>query len=168
MSETRECTICKTAKVIEEFVKDPRCAGGRRHQCKACRKAARDAYFPPEKVAAYNKAYFATGTGKEAKARGNKKWRQGAGGKAYGQRQDVRDYRNRKMVRYRERNPAKEAARQAVRAAKRRGEMVPASQLTCTCGAHASEYHHHKGYAPEHHLDVVPLCKECHWKAELK
>ena len=34
--------------------------------------------------------------------------------------------------------------------------------LTCIqCGKPAREYHHHLGYAPEHWLDVVPVCSAC-------
>jgi hypothetical protein len=29
------------------------------------------------------------------------------------------------------------------------------------CGNRAHQYHHHRGYAPEHWLDVVPACRKC-------
>jgi hypothetical protein len=30
------------------------------------------------------------------------------------------------------------------------------------CNEQAEEYHHYLGYAPEHWLDVIALCKDCH------
>jgi hypothetical protein len=32
------------------------------------------------------------------------------------------------------------------------------------CGTPAVIYHHHRGYAPEHWLDVVAMCQSCHGK----
>ena len=34
------------------------------------------------------------------------------------------------------------------------------------CGKQGEQYHHHKGYAPEHRLDVVPICRKCHDELE--
>ncbi len=161
--KTKPCTKCQQAKPLQDFPKEPRMRDGRKNQCKACCYAARRVYFTAEKVAAYNKAYFATEVGKAARSKGNKKWRQGAKGKAYQDRPDVREYRNAKMRKYRARNPVKNAARQAVREAKRRGLIPNAKELSCRfCGKPASEYHHLYGYEPEHHLDIIPLCDTCH------
>ncbi len=38
-----------------------------------------------------------------------------------------------------------------------------ASHFMCTCGKQAEEYHHWS-YAPEHWLDVIPVCNACHKK----
>lgn len=49
------------------------------------------------------------------------------------------------------------------------GVMPPASDLACThCGKQAEQYHHHKGYAFENRLDVIPLCIPCHRIADRK
>lgn len=44
----------------------------------------------------------------------------------------------------------------------------PETQPCISCGHLGSdrrhEYHHHKGYAAEHHLDVVVMCATCHRK----
>ena len=43
------------------------------------------------------------------------------------------------------------------------GRLPRPRDVACTgCGAQAAEYHHHKGYAPEHRLDVVAVCRSCH------
>jgi hypothetical protein len=49
----------------------------------------------------------------------------------------------------------------------KRGELV---KKPCeVCGScHDIQGHHHKGYAKEHHLDVVWLCRTCHNKTHGK
>ncbi len=42
------------------------------------------------------------------------------------------------------------------------GKLPPARNLICCqCGAQAEQYHHWS-YAPEHWLDVIPVCVKCH------
>lgn len=55
-------------------------------------------------------------------------------------------------------------ARTVVNRAVRRGMLPPAWSMVCDgCDeAQAAEWHHHKGYEPEHRLDVIPLCLDCH------
>lgn len=140
--------------------------GKNRHRCYTCRYSQAKERTPPEVRLEKRKAYRESDHGQAAIARAGKTWRQSAKGKAYDQREDVREYRNAKMRAYRARNAEKESARQAVRKAKSAGTIQPASKLACsTCGNKASSYHHHLGYAPEHHLDIIPLCKPCHTKA---
>lgn len=63
--------------------------------------------------------------------------------------------------RYRQGSPEKEAARQAVKRAKRAGLLVPG--CCCVCGTTSGiEAHHHKGYDPEYWLDVEWRCREHH------
>lgn len=71
---------------------------------------------------------------------------------------------------YQGRLPAEvKKARRAVYNAVIAGKMPRAKQLKCTeCGQQASSYHHHKGYAKEVALDVIPLCGICHCKADSK
>lgn len=70
---------------------------------------------------------------------------------------------------YMQRNPDKRRARYAVRDAVKYGKIPPASTLPCAgCGAQAAHYHHHRGYAKEYRLDVIPLCVVCHGAADLR
>jgi len=57
-------------------------------------------------------------------------------------------------------------ARKRVGYAVSRGKIPKASTLQCGCGKQAQHYHHHRGYAPEFWLDVIPVCALCHKKAE--
>ena len=63
--------------------------------------------------------------------------------------------------------PERVQARNAVSYAIQRGDMRPASDFPCArngdrCRGQASQYHHYKGYAPENHFDVIPVCAVCH------
>lgn len=60
-------------------------------------------------------------------------------------------------------DPTKGRARHRVNYAVYKGRLPRPTTLSCTdCGAPASEYDHHLGYAPETALDVQPVCKPCH------
>lgn len=59
------------------------------------------------------------------------------------------------------------AARNAVLHQVLKGAMPKAAVCRCVhCGEQAADYHHHKGYAPAQYLDVIPVCKRCHRRAE--
>lgn len=54
-------------------------------------------------------------------------------------------------------------ANYSVRLAVRDGVLPRAKTRACVdCGHPAHHYHHHQGYDPAYHLDVVPLCRSCH------
>ncbi len=67
----------------------------------------------------------------------------------------------------------KRQARARVNILVKRGQLPRPNTLPCdTCG-HVwqdgdaqHEYHHHKGYAAAHHLDVIPLCNPCHRRSQ--
>lgn len=66
-------------------------------------------------------------------------------------------------ARYKANNLAKVRARATVNNAIQVGKLLPAVALPCaSCGGASIDYHHHLGYAPEHHLSVVALCRQCH------
>jgi len=61
----------------------------------------------------------------------------------------------------------KRLARQRVAYAVRRGRLPRAASLPCAdCDGPASQYDHWS-YAPEHRLDVQPVCARCHKQREL-
>lgn len=165
--ESKPCTRCGEVKILEEFPKEKRAKGGRRNQCRSCRTKYRLSLWTKEERNKYQAEYRKTESGKVAYAKGHKKWRDGPKGKAYRQRSDVVVYVNEKMKKYRARNPLKNAARDAVGKAKKKGMIPPASTLACiACGKQAAHYHHHKGYEAEFQLDVIPLCISCHFVAD--
>lgn len=69
---------------------------------------------------------------------------------------------------YRAANPEKVAAYKAVKRAKRMNMLTVGPCQVCGLtpkkvnGRQRIEAHHHKGYAPEHQLDVIWLCRSHH------
>jgi hypothetical protein len=60
-------------------------------------------------------------------------------------------------------------ANYAVRTAVKEGRLPRANTRTCAeCGAPAHHYHHHRGYAEEHWLAVIALCRPCHPRVEAR
>jgi len=54
-----------------------------------------------------------------------------------------------------------------VAAAIRRGELQPIQEKKCIrCGAQAIDYHHYKDYEEDNILEVVPVCRKCHFLIE--
>ena len=84
-----------------------------------------------------------------------------------------RDYLAKKSI-YRERvraarkaDPRRRRAYQRVHDAIKRGDLMrPTECPKCYRTDQRIEAHHHKGYDPEHALDVVFVCGSCHREAE--
>jgi hypothetical protein len=80
-----------------------------------------------------------------------------------------KDARAKTVEGWNERNKEKRQAHGVVWTAIRKGVLAPARGLLCIdCGNPAASYDHYLGYAPEHRLDVQPVCSPCHgqrtWK----
>jgi hypothetical protein len=61
------------------------------------------------------------------------------------------------------------AARNAVLAARMAGTLPHPHTSRCElCGRRGECYHHFRGYAPEHHLDVTLYCRGCHSRQHIK
>ena len=163
-----DCPFKGLSQPLANFSKRKDMKDGYRSQCRACDKIARDKYYstehgkairkagndrnnriptckPPKRTPEYTKArkikyehdYRATPTGREIKRKN--------------------------AALDRQRHPERYQAIKAVRSAIYRGDIIHPRFLVCVdCGVPAKEYHHHKGYTPEHYLDVIPLCKQCH------
>lgn len=70
---------------------------------------------------------------------------------------------------YRRDHPQIMSAYDAVKIAIRSGKISKITKLDCCyCPNKAEQYHHHKGYAKKHWLDVIPVCKKCHRKIHKK
>lgn len=72
--------------------------------------------------------------------------------------------RKRYLIRYPEYKTARNAVSNAIIA----GKLSRPNIFQCPCGKQAEQYHHHLGYAPEHWLDVTPVCCKCHYKYNKK
>lgn len=147
---TKQCSKCKKIKALSEFYKHPQGKNGLYPSCKTCISKYMKKYSQTEHCRAYHKAYakkyrpkyVKTKQGRQSVHKHNLKW-----------------YRN---------NPTKVKAKSAVNHAITAGKIPRISTLQCSCGKRAQHYHHNKGYAKKHWLDVVPVCAFCHHKIHFK
>lgn len=142
--QLRTCSKCGQsypATTDYFYMRSEASRGGLEAQCKKCRRA----YFDARQHTATRKAVV----------------------KKYMQSEKGRDAARISARKLRKIYPLKMKARSAISAATRTGKLPRAKTLKCqTCGKSAHEYHHYLGYAEEHWLDVIPLCRKCHMEAE--
>ena len=146
---TKRCSHCKQIKPILDFPRNRTTKDDYRDQCKVCHNIDNKKYRQTEKGKAYHETYRQSEKGKKYHCEYSRKYRK-----------TEKDKQSRKK--YCKYNPEKRQAKNAVAYAVRSGKLPPAKTLQCFCGNQAKHYHHHKGYATEHWLDVIPVCVKCH------
>ena len=159
--QTKRCSHCKQIKPISEFNKNHSQKDGYSHRCKICHHKSCKKYDQGEKGRTTRKQYFQSDKGK-AKL---KRYWQSEKGKIVLQRyqQSKKGKLNQKY--YKAYHPERVKAVKAVNNAIRDGKLPQPDTLPCHyCPKLAQQYHHWHGYAPEHWLDVVPVCVKCHGK----
>jgi len=163
MSETiitKRCSTCKQVKPISEFHKNQIRKDGHHNQCKFCMKECQRRRQNTKKFKSTQKRYLQSKKGKEKQ----KRYRLSAKGKVVQKHynQSERGKETRKI--YLLIHPELQKAQYVVRNAIKFGELPRPDSLQCKyCRTQAKQYHHHKGYGPEHLLDVVPVCTRCHF-----
>ena len=139
----KTCRACGRRKGLDSFQKETGCkSDGRRGTCKDCENERRREVNRrnPELAARRNKRYRKSHP--EDVRRRKREWEKKSYKETY------------------KRNRHKFLARVALRYAVRVGKV---QKLPCqACGDPNSQGHHHKGYAPEHRLDVIWLCQTHH------
>lgn len=186
---SKTCRVCKQTKSLTEFYKAPGNKDGYENRCKVCHLKSAKEYSQTEKGRAallkgsilYSKTmkgkatqkrYKQSEKGKIVTRRSTIKYKQTKAGKTkckqYRQSEKGRISRNKGANKFRITHPTQRKAQTAVVNAVFKGVLPKANSLQCACGNPAKEYHHHKGYAKEHWLDVIPVCKKCHGKIRLK
>jgi hypothetical protein len=168
-SALKVCSKCGQSKPLSEYYqyKSGRNEGQYWPFCRECDHARNRAYRAAndenvrERRRQYNEAhreerrardrqYIADPEIRRQRAQATRQWRQG---KRVASTQDA--------------SASEKLARYAVYNAIRRGELPPAWSVVCEhCQeAQGQQYHHYCGYEPEHWLNVVALCTDCHGKA---
>ena len=167
----KTCTKCHQEKELTEFYKNRSTKDGLHSYCKTCFKASTKAYHQSERgKATLRKAstqYQQTSNCKVVKAN----YRNSPMGKAAKERFYGRhpNYTKVKSAKDRLRYPKQIKARSAVNNLITAGRMSRPVSLQCHyCPNPAKQYHHWHGYEPEHWLDVVPACRDCHIKEDGK
>ena len=155
---TKRCCTCKQIKPLSEFYKNRGTKDGLQGACKACDKAYHKWYHQTEKGKAKNRRYYQS---KKGKAK-NRRYCRSEKGKATNRRYCRSEKGKAHRRRYYKKHPERQKARNAVNQAISYSKFPKAKNFKCSCGQQAEQYHHHKGYKPEHWFDVIPVCMKCH------
>ena len=148
----KTCSKCYQEKDLTEFYKNRAQKDGFDCWCKTCHKA----YCQSEMGKAIHRRHRQTEKGKISNRRAVDCYQKTAKGKAIQRAAKKRFYA---------RHPNHLKAKNAVNNAIQVGKLSPPDTLLCHyCPKPAQQYHHWKGYEPEHWLDVVPVCTGCHQK----
>lgn len=157
-SITKHCSKCREIKSLGEFHKSKTYKDGHRCWCKTCEKE-------------HAQSYQKTTQGKKAHRRACQKYHESEKGRMvskeyrrrYRKTEKGRQIRIHSAMKYRQHNPLHRKAHLAVLSAIRSHKLPKIHTRQCVfCPQQAEEYHHHLGYAPEHWLDVIPVCIPCH------
>lgn len=142
---SKRCSKCKEIKPTSEFNKNRVKNDGLQIYCRSCQRQ----YHQTERGKEVNRKgvvrYFKTEKGKTT----TKRYHQSEKGKA-------RDKRF--CIRHPEQRKANDAVNHAIRA----GKLPRANTKLCHYCPKPAQQYHHPSYAPEHWLDVVPVCIKCH------
>lgn len=154
---SKRCSTCKQTKSLNEFARKRTTKDGYQYECKICQYQ-------------YQKQYLKTKTGRKSKRKSARKYYHGKLGQStrntWQQSKTGKDSHKQNNHKHRTRFPECIKARNAVAYAVKTGRLPHPDSLQCHYGDHpAQQYHHHKGYAPEYWLDVVPVCVPCHFTA---
>lgn len=134
--ETKTCTKCGTCQPVSEFQPNKRYRDGYLSWCKTC-------------MAQYQRRWARENTDKCREINERHKRNHPEQFSAYHER-------------YCANNPDKRNAKNAVMHAVAKGTLPRVTARLCVvCGEQAKNYHHWS-YAPEHWLDVIPVCVRCH------
>jgi len=158
-SQMKSCSRCNETKPLSEFYKDRSKKDGLTGFCKSCMKTHQRTYRQTERGGAVHLKsvlkYQQTPKGKAKIA----KYLKSPRGKAVHRKAAAK----RKTL-----HPNQIKARHAVSHAIEAGRLPRPDCFPCYfCQKTSQEYHHHKGYEPEHWLDVVPACIPCHRRKEV-
>lgn len=175
----KTCTNCKKTLSIDLFVICRRNKDGHGAKCKDCHKAICDNYVKANTTKRLKSSQEYYKRNKEKHRKLVTEWRKKnpevykeIKGRYIANNRDkilqyiklhAREQMNRQRAMYPERYKARNKVNNAIAS----GKLPKASALPCYyCGGKASEYHHYKGYDLPNWLEVLPVCKGCHVKAE--
>lgn len=155
--ETKRCSGCDTVKAVSDFFRNASRRDGLMTYCKACETDRKQVKYRanPEYRArmiatatAWHHTKVATPEGRDALRVRKRETRQQS------------ETQQRWFAEYGK--SVQRKAKFAVNTEVAAGRLPRVVSHTCAdCGNQAKHYHHWS-YAPEHWLDVIPLCAQCH------
>ena len=176
--QTKQCSKCKRIKPTTDFYKESAAKDGHNSWCKECRSGYENTPERRKYQAKYRKTdqrkvslrkYDKSEKGRKVKIEGAKRYRQKYPQKyiecvrRYQKTKEGKFAKKRAAKNYELNNPQKVKTRRKVTKATLRGKLQIASHYHCRiCWNQAEQYHHHRGYEPEHAFDIIPVCKLCH------
>ena len=147
---SKRCSTCKQTKPITKFYKCRNTKDGHHNQCKICRSNSSKKYWRIGKGKTTYERYSQNEKVKVNRRKARRKYIKTEKGKAT-------------TKRYKQNHSERTKAQIALSNAVRDGKLAPITTLQCSyCPKQAEQYHHHRGYAPEHWLDFIPACFSCH------
>jgi len=173
---SKTCTKCKQSKSLSEFNKCLRNKDGHHPWCRSCQNIYQRQYEKTEKGKTVNQRSRKSEKGRATQNRRDQTEERKAHLKRYARSEEgkiVQDRfrksekgkanRRRFIKLYKIRHPERSKAVEKVNDAVKAGRLPRPNSLQChDCAAQAKQYHHWHGYAPEHCLDVIPVCAKCH------
>lgn len=170
----KRCGTCGIEKPLGDYCKDRGARDGLYFRCRQCHSIKQAAYNAtpeakakkaaqrlrwrtenPEKFVASWKKCNALPHSAFCRKRARARWEKSEAGKAWREK-------------WRQDNPEKVAVHTAFHDAMRRGLLVRPNHCSKCLKRCKPDGHHHRGYATEHLLDVVWLCRPCHRQANLE
>lgn len=155
-SSQTKCSACKQFKPNSEFNKNGYRKNGLASECRPCEHERKLTFRKSERGKLWKKLYNGSEHGKRLAKEQKRKWYYTENGRISSQNRRLDpDERPKRRARWKLCN------------ALRSGRME--KPTTCSkCGKESSRIHghHHKGYKPEHWLDVIWLCPMCHTREE--
>lgn len=184
----KKCTVCKQIKPLSEFYKNCTTKDGYRNECKICHSKYTKKYFQTKRGKEVNrkamqryqqsekrkitkKRYSQTEKGKITKKRHRqtekykttqRHYQQSKEGKIAQKRYNQSGKGIANQKRYHICHPKCRKAESAVNYAIKIGRLPRPDTLQCYYCPKQAEQYHHWSYAPEHFLDVIPVCVKCH------
>lgn len=162
------CKDCRNRQKREYRQTEIGQATTKRYNQSEARKQASKDYSQSQKGKASEKRYRRSDKGRVTTKRSNsqpnaienrKRYNKSKKGKAAFKRSSER---RKKSPTHKIRIQAQNAIRTEIQA----GRLPKAREFQCrNCDSQAQEYHHYNGYEKEYQLDVIPLCKSCHYFA---
>ena len=153
---SKRCKDCLITQPLSEYYKHKQMADGHLNKCKSCVKGRVSSHRDNnlERIQEYDRN------------RPNKEERVAKVRDKYFETKETdpvlfKERNNSRSINYREKNPEKYKATNAVNSAIKYGRLV--KSLSCArCECSDGLQGHHWSYLPEHHLDVEWLCVSCH------
>jgi hypothetical protein len=166
---TKRCCHCKQIKPLSDFGKNKSRKDFRQNYCKICGNKYNKKYTSTDKFKNTRLRYRATDKYKVMMAKASKKCylahigQRASYHKKYNQTDRGKEVMRISTEKQRRLHPEKRKAGIVVNNAIWTGKLSRSSIYHCRyCWKQAQQYHHHRGYAREHWLDVQPVCCRCH------